>query len=600
MTELRHALRMLAKRPAFTLVAVLTLAVGIGANTAIFSVVNGVLLRPLPYPEPDRIVRLYEQTSRFPRVSVSYPNFCDWHDRLTTFRAVAGYEGGSTTVLGGAEPVFADVYAVTKDFFGVFGITPAMGRTFTADEMQPGGTPAIVVSHAFWERTLHSTPDLSALHLRVEGISARVVGVMPAGFVYPARADVWFPMELTPDESGRTGHNLEVVARLKDPKDRAVAQLAVVAAQLQSEHAGDNDAQAITMVPLQEALTGGSRNTLFLLLGAVGLVLLIACANVASTMFARGEERRVELAIRAALGAGRGRLLRQLLVESLVLAGFGAASGLLLAGWLVRAFLALTSTPIPRREAIGMDGSVFAFTLGLALLTPLLFGILPALQASRPDLRGTIAEGGRGSLSTVRARTRSVLVALEVAVALVLLVGSALLIRSFWNVLSVDTGFDGRGVITMETSVPGTKYPDGDRTAGFYRQLIERVGAVPGVETAGAINAFPLTASDIGGGFYFEGDPNPKHNVRSAGYRVVTPDYFTTLRIPLLKGRLLNEGDRPGNEIAVVVNQDFVRRYSADADPIGRRFKFFGMDSMNDPMMTIVGVIAGKALGFGL
>ena len=303
------------------------------------------------------------------------------------------------------------------------------------------------------------------------------------------------------------------------------------------------------------------------------------------------EERRGELAIRAALGAGRGRLLRQLLVESLVLGGFGAAGGLLLAGWLVRAFLAMNATPIPRREAIGMDGSVLAFTLGLALLTPLLFGILPALQASRPDLRETIAEGGRGSVSNVRGRIRNVLVALEVAVALVLLAGSALLIRSFWNVMSVDTGFDGRGIITMEMAVPGTRYPDADRSAAFYTMLIDRLKAVPGVTTAGAVNAFPLSDNDIGGGFYFEGDVDPKHTTRAAVYNVVTPDYFSAIRIPLRKGRLLNDADRPGGEVAVVVNQEFVKRYVPEGDPLGRRFKYFGMDSMNDPMMTIVGVV---------
>ena len=308
-------------------------------------------------------------------------------------------------------------------------------------------------------------------------------------------------------------------------------------------------------------------------------------------MFARGEERRGELAIRAALGAGRGRLLRQLLVESLVLGGFGAAAGLLLAGWLVRAFLAMNSTPLPRQEAIGMDGSVLAFTLGLALLTPLLFGILPALQASRPDLRETIAEGGRGSLSSVRGRIRNVLVALEVAVALVLLAGSALLIRSFWNVLSVDTGFDGRGIITMEMSVPGSKYPDSERSSAFYQTLVGRLKAVPGVATAGAINAFPLSDNDFGGGFYFEGDADPKHDAKVAGYRVVTPDFFSVMRIPLVKGRLLSETDRRGAEMAAVVNQDFVTQYVPDGDPIGLRFKYFGMDSNNEPLMTIVGVV---------
>jgi predicted permease len=591
MADFRHAILVLARRPGFTLVAVLTLAVGIGANTAIFSVVNGVLLRPLPYPEPDRLVRLFEQTSKNSRASVSYPNFRDWHDRLTAFRGIAAYQGGTTTVLGGAEPVFADVYAVTKDFFDVMGVAPALGRAFTAEETRQGGTPAVVISRGFWERTLQSNPDLPSLRLQIEGVTARVVGVMPAGFDYPGRADVWFPKELAPDATGRTGHNLRVVARLDGPRERATAQLALVAAQLQREYPGQNDAQSIAMVDLQETLTGGTRNTLLLLFGAVGLVLLIACANVASTMFARGEARRAELAIRAALGAGRGHLLRQLLVESLVLGGLGAATGLLLAGWLLRTFLALNTTPLPHRDAIGIDGSVLGFTLGLALLTPLLFGILPALQASRPDLRATIAEGGRGNLSNVRGRIRNLLVALEVAVALVLLVGSVLLIRSFWNVMSVDTGFDARGIVTMDMALPRTKYQRADRTAEFYRELIGRLRAVPGVQAAGAINAFPLMGGGPDGGLYFEGDSDPKRGTRFANYQVVTPDYFVALRIPLVMGRLLSESDRAGGEIVVVVNEDFVRRYVPDGKPLGRRFKYFGMDSSNEPMMTIVGVV---------
>ena len=591
MIELRYALRTLLRRPAFTLVAVLMLALGIGANTAIFSVVNGVLLRPLPYPEPEQLVRLFEQTAKNPRASVSYPNFRDWHERLTGFRGIAAYQGGTTTVLGGVEPVFADVYAVTRDFFEVMAVRPAIGRTFTAEETQPGGTPAVVVSRGFWERALQSNHDLPSLRLEIEGMSARVVGVMPAGFDYPGRADVWYPKELSADNTGRTGHNLRVIARLDGPRDRATAQLTLVAAQLQREYPGQNDAQSIAMVDLQETLTGGSRTTLLLLFGAVGLVLLIACANVASTLSARGEERRGELAIRAALGAGRARLVRQLLIESLVLGGLGAATGLLLAGWLVRTFLAMNTTPLPHREAIGMDASVLAFTLGLALLTPLLFGILPALQASRPDLRETIAEGGRGSLSAGRGRIRNLLVALEVAVALVLLVGSVLLIRSFWNVLSVDTGFDARGIVTMDMSLPRTKYPAADRSARFYRELIERLRTVPGVQAAGAINAFPLMGGGPDGGLYFDGDPDPKRGVRFANYQVITPDYFAVLRIPVVAGRALSEEDRPGGEIAVVVNEDFVRRYIPDGKALGRRFKYFGMDSSNEPMMTIVGVV---------
>ena len=591
MTDLKHAFRMLIKRPAFTLVAVITLAVGIGANTAIFSVVNGVLLRPLPYPEADRIVRLWEQTSRAARVTVSYPNFRDWHERLTRFEGLAAYEGGTTTVLGGSEPAFADVYAVTRDFFKVLGVAPALGRTFTESESTDGGPAVVVVGYRFWHQSLQSNTDLSALRVSIEGVGARVVGVMPPGFAFPARADIWAPKELFPDNTGRTAHNLDVIGRLGATFERASAELPLVAAQLQTEHAGDEDAQAITMVPLQAALTGGSRTMLLLLLGAVGLVLLIACANVASTMSARGEERRVELAIRAALGARRSRLVRQLLVESLLLGGAGALGGLLLGAWLVRWFLAMNAASLLRQEAIGMDGRVLLFTLGLALLTPLLFGILPALYASKPNVRDTIAEAGRGALSTVRRGIRDVLVALEVALALVLLVGSLLLIFSFWNVLSVDAGFELHGIITMEMSVPAEKYPDADRSAAFYTRLLDRIRAVPGVEAAGAINSFPLSGNGFGGGFAFEGDTDRQQTARSAGYRVVTPGYFAAMRISPVKGRLLSEADRAGSEVVAVVNQEFVRRYIPAGDALGRRFRYYGMDSRNEPDMTIVGVI---------
>jgi putative ABC transport system permease protein len=591
--DLRHAFRMLLKNPGFMLIAMLTLATGIGANSAIFSVVNGVLLRPLPYPEPDRIVRLWEQTTVGSRAAVSNPNFLDWRTRSTSFDALAAYAGGRDTVLGGREPVFADVCLVSDGFFRVFGIEPAVGRGFVTEELRVGGVPAVVVSFAFWEQVLGSQRDLTSLRLQVADFPVRVAGVMPPGFAYPADADVWAPKELIEDGSTRTGHNLAVVGRIRAgvALAQADAEMDAIAAQLQTEHAGANDARSITLLPLHESLVGGSRRLLVLLLAAVGFVLLIACVNIASTLLARGEERRKELAIRAALGASRGRLVRQLLAESLLLSLGGAIGGLLISAWLVRALLALNPTAVPMPEAIGVDRWVMAFTVLLAAVTPLVFGLVPALQISRTHLRDALAEGGRASTSPFRRSVRSTLIAAEVALALLLLIGSALLIRSFWNLVTVDAGFDGSGILTAELSLPGGRYPDERRSSAFYRDLLPSLRALPGVRAAGAITSFPLSGSDSGGGFYFEGAASPRQDGRFAGYRVVTGDYFAAMGIPLLSGRPIRDSDTAAGEIVAVVNQDFVARYLNGAQPLGKRFRFFGMDSLDEPFMTIVGVV---------
>ena len=587
----RHALRSITRRPAYSVLAVLTLAIGIGANTAIFSVVNGVLLRPLPYPQPDRLVGLWEHTSRSPRAHVSYPNFRDWHDRTRSFQALAAYGDDTVTVLGGAQPTFADVCWVTRDFFDVFRIAPAIGRTFTADEATPGGPPAAILSDRFWRKNLNANRDLPALHISIQGVNARIVGVMPPGFAFPAGVDVWIPQERTPDDGGRTAHNYSVVGRLGGSFEQTAAELRVVAQELRSEHPGDNDAESITMIALQDALTRASRTALLLLLGAVALVLLIACANVANTTLARGEERRAEIAVRAALGASRMRIVRQLLVESLLLGIAGAACGLILGAWLLRAFLTLNTVPLGG-QAVALDGQVLAFTAALGVLTPLLFGIAPSLQLSRPDLRSTIAEGGRGSLVFARRTVRHLLVGLEAAVALVLLIASALLIHSFWMLLSVDTGFDPHGIATMQMAVPETKYPTPEASARFYQQLLERVRAVPGVESAGITNAPPMVGGGPSGAFMFEGAPRSVNWSLVADYFVISPGYFDALRIPIVRGRGIDASDTAGKPAAAVVNQTFVRKFLAGQDPIGRRFRYFGMDARDEPMLTIVGVAA--------
>jgi putative ABC transport system permease protein len=589
MNELKQAVRALFKRPAFTVVAILTLALGIGANTAIFSVVNGVLLRPLPYPEPDRIVRLWEHTQRSPRVNVSGLNLRDWGQRLKSFQALAGYQGGTTTVLGGAEPAFVDAYAVTKEYFAVFGVSPAVGRTFTPDEQTTGGPPAAIVSDRFWRRQLNANPHLSQLHVRLAGLDARVVGVMPAGFAFPAGADLWLPAEHWPETSTRTAHNYRVFGRLKAPFDRADAELRLVAAQLLAENPGNDDALSITMVPLQQVLTGGSKDALLTLLAAVALVLLIACVNVASTLLARGEERRTEIAVRASLGASRGRIMRALLVESLLLGVLGAMGGLLLGMWLLRAFLSLNTVPLAGQR-VALDGWVLAFTAALGVLTPLLFGTLPALQASRPNLRDVVSVAGRGSLAAGRRIVRDLLVMAEAGVALMLLVAAALLIHSFWNVLSVDAGFDPHGVAAIQMSVPDAKYATPDASARFYQQLLERIRTIPSVEAAGATTVPPLSGGGPSGALSLDDRPSTGAPMQ-ADYFVVTAGYFAALHIPVVRGRAIDESDKAGGDVVAVVNQEFVRQYLPDGNPIGHRLRYSGMDSLNEPTMMIVGVV---------
>jgi putative ABC transport system permease protein len=598
MGDVRLALRMLAKRPVFTLVAIITLAVGIGANTAIFSVVNGVLLRPLPYSEPDRIVQLSEQGVKHV-ARVSHPNFLDWRQRSTSFEAMAEYACDTNTVLGGSEPRFAEVCSVSDGFFRVFRVSPTIGRTFVPEEMRVHGAPAAIVSHQFWQRTLSSNADLSRLTLRVGDREARVVGVMPEAFVFPGSIDVWIPTEIDPDEGGRTAHNWSVVGRLKAgvPLASAAAEMNTIAAQLKQQYGNSENAIGVATVRLQDVVTASSKNSLLLLLATVGLVLLIACANVATTLLARGEERRTEMAVRAALGAGRARLVRQLLVESSLLGILGGIGGLLIAAWLVGALLSLNAVALPRHEIIGVDGRVMAFTLVLALLTPLVFGLVPSLEASRANVRDALAEGGRAAAPS-RATVRTLLVVGEVAIALVLLVGSALLVRSFAHIMAVDPGFDAAGVVTANMSVPGTKYSDPARAAQFYAGLLARIRAIPGVKAAGAANELPLGRFDADGALTFEGNPDVGATPDgiydgfkySAGYKVVTPGYLETLGMRLREGRFLAANDIPGQPPAAVVSELFVKRFLPRVDPIGVRFKYAGMDMMN-PVFTIVGVV---------
>jgi predicted permease len=585
--DLKHALQILLRHPRFTAVAVLTLALGIGANTAIFTLVHSVLLRPLPYPEAERVARLWERTDRGPRVAFSRPNFRDLAAMVRGFESVGAYTGGRETVIAGKTASFADAYLVSEGFFKALGVEPSAGRTFAREETTFGGPPAAIVSYDFWRQTLGEA-SLEQARVEVAGLSCQVVGVLPPGTAYPRDADVWIPEGLFEDTTSRTAHNLNVIGRIRRGVsfEEARAELQTIAAGIKAQHGDSSDAVGITTVTLHESLSGGSRPALLMLLAAVALVLLIACANVASTLLARAEERRRELAIRAALGASRRRLVRQLLVESALLALVGGTAGFLAGGWMLRALLSVDPGTLTLGATVGIDARAFAFSMATALGTVLVFGLLPALRASRVDLRDSLVQGGRGV--SAGGSSRTILIGVEAALATLLLVGASLLIRSLWTVTSIDPGYDPGALVTLETTLPGTRYDSEEKAVAFYGELLQRLHAVPGVRHAGLTSSIPLDDGDAGGSFRLD-SVDDRRNV--AGYRVVSADYLRALAVPLVKGRFITDEDDASRETVAVVNEAFVRQYLGSGDPIGRRFQYYGMDSRNDPWLTIVGVV---------
>jgi predicted permease len=594
--DLRLALRTLARTPLFTAMAGSLLALGMGAAIAVFSVIDGVLMKSLPYPEPERIVTLWEATERSRTIGVSAPNFRDWQQSATSFSALAAWSGGRTTVIGGREPVVTGVYAVTRDFFAALGVGPTVGRTFTEDEARENGTPAVVVSHALWTRLLGAQPDLSRLSLVVEGRSAAVVGVMPEGFAYPPGADVWFPRESQVDASGRTAHNLRAIARLKPDVSVAAAQaeMTLIARRLEATHGAEHDGTDASVIPLHERTVGSSRQLLLVLLGGVGVVLLATCANVANMVLARGTDRRRELAMRQALGAGRAQLLRLLLLENAVLGAGGVVAGLVVAVVLVNGLVAVAPASIPRLDQVSIDTRSALFAACLALLTPLVFGLLPSVSLARTSLRDVLAEGGRLGTRADGGRTRQGLVALEVAVALLLVTSAGLLGRSLTRLLDVDPGFRPASVLTLETTVPSGKYADPEAAARLYDAWLGRAVSVQGVEKAGLVNAPPLSGLDANGAFMLDGQSwdaiKDNWTAQSAVYRIASDGYFEAMGIALSRGRVFDKRDVPGAEPVAVINDALARKHFAGRDPIGQRIRFAGMDRVN-PWLTIVGVV---------
>lgn len=610
--DVRYAVRRLVKSPGFSLIAILTLALGIGANSAIFSVVNAVLLRSLPYAAPDRLVMLFNVRGDNPRFPVSAPNYLDFQGQTQLFTGAAAYdEGREYNLVGIGDPMRLKGAEVSAEFFDVLGVRPALGRGFRAEENEPGAGPVVVLSHAAWQQYFGSDPGAIGRTVSLDGVTRTVVGVMPAGFDFPREATLWTPLEYDApfrDDSNRGSHYLGVIARLRPgvTAEHANAEMHLLGTRLAAEYPplAKSSAAAVSM---REVMVGEIRPALLMLLGAVGLVLLIACANVANLLLARAAAREGELAVRTALGAGRGRLVRQLLTESMILALSGGVVGLLLAYWGTKALMVLRPREIPQLDAVGLDGAVIAFTLGVAVVTGILFGLVPALQVARTDLSTSIREGSRGSLSGRAAgRVRGALVVAEMALAVLLLAGAGLLIRSFVELVSVDPGFRPEGVLSVNVSLPNTSYPDDAAVRQFHSRLQARLRALPGVTSAGAVFALPLAGWGAKAGFYpADGEPPRPGEMPIAHANVATPGYFTAVGIPLLRGRSFTPADREGAPAALLLSESAARLIFPGEDPLGKRVALtLGSashpDGVSGEVVGIVGDVHQAGLDTGI
>jgi len=576
--DVRYGWRSLLKNPGFTAVAVVTLALGIGANSAIFSFVDGVLLRPLPYPHTDRLVQLWERPPDGGRNVISALNVVDWQTQSRSFDALAATTGRAMTLTGAGEPTLLRTGRVSASYFDVFEIAPAIGRTFAPDEDQPGREHVVVLSHKLWATRFGSDPSLVGRTLTLDNEPYTVIGVMPAGSVFDRGVNLlWRPLAFTPGERTRNFHWLTAIGRLKPGVgvDRARAELDAIGARIARDYPDSNKGWGITVDRYADVVVGPQlRQSLYVLLGAVGMLLLIGCANLANLTLARGTARQREVAVRAALGAGRGRLVRQFLAEHALLAALGGALGLALGyAMMIGLTAALPPFTLPRDARVTMDVRVLAFTLALSMATGVLFGLVPALQATKPDLAGAMKEGGRGSAGdSGRRRLRGALVVVEMALAFMLLVGSGLLVRSFVRMMNVELGFGATNVLTMRLPMAPTRFATTAALTAYVDDVVARVNAVPGVVGAAAADALPLEGWNNGMPFLIAGRGGvDRANRNACGFKMVQPEYFKVLGIRVVGGRLLSDRDVKGSPPVAVINQTMASRYFADQDPIGRR-----------------------------
>ncbi len=600
--EIRVALRRLARAPAFTLIAVLTLALGIGANGAIFSVVEAVLLRPLPYPEPDRLVMLWQDYSRRggPDTEWFSPgSFLDWRSGNRSLEDMAVFADWQPTLTGAGSATRLAGGVVSRGFFHVLGVVPALGRTFTAAEDLPGADPVVLLSDATWRARFAADPGILGRTVQLDGEAQTVVGVLPPGFSFPLLADdqVFRPLRLDPADAPYGQIVLRAIGRLKPGVSLPQARhdLSAVAARLAERQPRELADVGANLTPLREQLTGDLEPALLALLAAVGAVLLIACVNLANLLLVRAEARGREQAVRRALGAGTWRLAAGALLESLLVAGAGAVAGLLVAEWSIGALRALAPIALPALFTPRLDGGVLLFAAGLAVASGLASGLLPALRGGRADdLTGRLREGSAGSGSSRRqGRTRGVLVATQMALAFTLLAGAGLLLRSFVALEGVDPGFDPRGVLSFRVAVPPTTYPEPAQAAALLDRYLERLRALPGVESASMISWLPMSGADTDVSFVVEGEPAPEPGHEHViWYRQIDPDYFSSLRIRRLAGRTFTAADSADAPRVVVLGEAAARRFFPGEDAVGKRLKPGDDPSSDEPWWTVVGVVA--------
>jgi putative ABC transport system permease protein len=589
---------MLVKKPGFTFVAVVTLALGIGANTVFFGVVNAVLLRPLPFDEPERLIRVWESNPGrgWPQFSASAPNFEDWRKQQEVCEQLAAYEFATFNFTGSGEPTRVASLSVTADLFPALGVLPALGRNFLSEEERAGRNRVAILSDGLWQRRFGSDTTLIGRQIQLSGESYTVVGVMPPGFQLTQGTELWVPLMLDPAvqpwRADRSNHNLAVIGRLKPGVSVAQAEAALntIAGQLEQQYPKSNSGWGVRARSFYDWLVPQSiRRSMWVLFAAVGFVLLIACANVANLLLVRASRRQREMAIRAALGAGRARMMRQLLTESFLLASLGGLAGVLLALWGTELIKVSTALNIPRLNETQLDGKVLGFTLIVSLVTGLIFGMAPAWQASRLDLNETLKEGGRSDSGGTRHRLRSALVVAEVALALVLLLGAGLMMRSFARLQKVSLGFEPDNVLTMQVSLPDSKYSQKGSIVDFFNRLLEQMRTVPGVTDAAAVTQPPLfSGASWAQEITLEGNEAASSDTKPSGATfAVTPHYFQTMGIPLLEGRDFTEHDRDDGPPTLIVNEAFARRFWPGESPIGKRFR----PGTGNQFGTVVGVV---------
>ncbi len=609
--ELRSGLRSLMKHPGFTAIAVITLALGIGANSAMFSVINAVLLRPLPYHEPDRLVTIWEESPQrgMYQMPVSFANFRDWVDQNHAFEQLSAYTFTNLNLTGAGEPTRLPAVRSSANLFSLVGARPLLGRSFLPEEDKEGANRVVILGHGLWQRRFSSDLGIVGQSLTLNSRSYTIVGVMPAGFQFPVGfgylgkvlndpIDLYVPLTATKEELGRGNYSFFAIGRLKPGVtiDHARAEMTIIEGRLEQQYPEGNTGIGISLIPTQEQTVKEIRPALLVLLGAVAFLLLIACANIANLLLARAASRQKEIAVRTALGASRLRVLRLLLTESLLLSLAGGCLGLLLAIWGTDALLVLAPDNIPRLSEIGVDARVFGFTLAVSLVTGIFFGLIPAVHASKPDLNETLKEGSRGSMgSAAGKRTRSVLVAVEVALSLVLLIGAGLMIKSFLRLQQMNLGFNPDHLLAVDLSLSSSRYPEDRQQAAFFQEALERLQSLTGVKSAGASTGLPLTLNISGSDFRIEGRPEPEAGKEMIiNTRSVSPGYFRTLAITLIRGRDFSDRDNNDAPKAAIINNDLARIYFPNEDPIGKRITFDDGGSW----ISIVGIIADvKQLG---